>query len=149
MWELDHKEGWKPKNWCFWTVVLQKILGSPCTARRSNQTILKEINPEELLEGLIAQALILWPPDANSPIIGKDPDVGEDWRQEEKGMTEDELFGRCHWLNGHEFRWPLGDGEGQGSLVCCSRWGCKKSDMSYQLNNTTTIKMCVQPLGRP
>ena len=77
-----------------------------------------------------AEAPILWPPDTKSRLIGKDPDAGKDWWQEKKGMTEDELVGGHHWLNGHEFEQTPGDGEGQGSLACCSPWGCKESDMT-------------------
>ena len=117
IWELDHKEGWMLKNWCFWTVVLSKTRESPLwTARRSNQSILKEINPEYSLEGLMLklETPILWPPDAKNWLIRKDSDAGKDWRQEEKGMTEDEMVGWHHWLNGHEFEWTPGDGEAQG-----------------------------------
>ena len=79
---------------------------------------------------------ILWPPDAKSRLIGKDPDAGKDWGQEGKGMTEDEMVGWHHWLDEHEFEQTLGDSEGQGSLVCCSPWGCKELDMTEQLNWT-------------
>ena len=81
-----------------------------------------------------AEAPILWSPDAKSRLIGKDPDVGKDWRQKEKGTTEDEMIGLHHWFNGHEFEQTLGDSDGQGSLACCSPWGCKESDMTKQLN---------------
>ena len=80
-----------------------------------------------------AEAPILWPPDAKSWLIGKDPDAGKDWRQE-KGTTEDEMVGWHHWLNGHEFEQAPGDGEGQGGLACCSPWGHKELDMTEQLN---------------
>ena len=83
-----------------------------------------------------AEAPILWPPDAKSQHISKDPDVGKDWGQEEKRMTEDETVGWNHWLNGHEFEQALGNGEGQGSLASCSPWGRKGSlDMTERLNN--------------
>ena len=78
--------------------------------------------------------LILWPPNIEKWLIGKDPDAGKDWRQEEKGMTEDEMVGWCHWLDGHEFEQVLGVGDGQGSLVCCSSWDHKESDMTEWLN---------------
>ena len=81
-----------------------------------------------------AEAPVLWPPDVKSWLIGKDPDAGKDRRQEEKGMTEDEMVGWHHWLSGHEFEQTLGDGEGQGSLECCSPWCCKDSDMTELLN---------------
>ena len=104
MWELDYKESWEPKNWCFQTVVLEKTLEIPWTARRSNQSILKEISPECSLEGLMLKLKLqyFWPPDMKNWLIGKDPDAGKDWRQEEKGMTEDEMVGWHHWLDGHE-----------------------------------------------
>ena len=102
-------------------------LGVPWTARRSDQSILKEIN--ERTEAQI-QAPILWPPDAKSWLIGKDPDAKKDWKQKEKGVAEDEMVRWHHWFNGHEFEQTPGDNEGQGSLVCCSSWGCKKLDMT-------------------
>ena len=105
MWELDYKESWAPKNWCFWIVVLEKTLESPLDC--------KEIQPDhpKADQSLIfigktdaeAEAPIFWPPDEKSWLIGKDPDAGKDWRQEEKGMTEDEMVGWHHQLNGHEF----------------------------------------------
>ena len=82
-----------------------------------------------------AEAPILWPPDAKSRFIRKDPDAGKDWRQEERGMTEDEMLGWYHWLNGPKFEHAPGDGEGQGSLACCSPWGRKESDTTERLNN--------------
>ena len=87
--------------------------------------------------GTEAEAPVLWPPDVKSWLTGKDPDAGKYWRQEEKGITEDEMVGWHHRLNGHEFGQALGDGEGQGSLVCCSPWSLKESDMTEQLNNNT------------
>ena len=105
MWELDYKESWALKNWRFELWCWTKLLKVPWTTRRSNLSILKEINPEYSLEGLIAEAeiLILWPPDAKNRLLGKDPNAGKDWRQEEKGMTEDEMVGWHHRHNGHEF----------------------------------------------
>ena len=128
MWESDHKEGWVPENWCFWTVVLEKTLESPLDCKK-----IKAINPKGNQPWISigrtdaeAEAPILWPPDVKSRLIIKDPDAGKDWRQEEKKKTEDEMVGWHHWLNGHEFEQALGDGEGQGRLVCCSPWGCKE-----------------------
>ena len=99
---------------------------------RSIQPILKEINLEYSLEGLMLkrEALILWPPDVKNQLIGKDLDAGKDWGQEEKGPTEDEMIGWHHWLNGHEFEQTLEDSEGQGGLACCNSWGCKESQLS-------------------
>ena len=120
------------KHFLFLPISLQFTIYSPdlrvpWTARTSNQSIQKEINPEYLLEGLDAEAevLIFWPPDPRSQLTGKGPDADEDWGQEKKGATEDEMVGWHHQLNGHEFEQIPGDGEGQGSLVCCSPWGCK------------------------
>ena len=126
MWELDYKEGWAPKNWCFWTAVLEKTLESPL-----NCTEIKPVHPKGNQPWIFigrtdagAETPVLWPPDAKSWIIRKDPDAGKDQRQE-KGMTEDEMVGWDHRLNGHEFEQALGDGKGQGSLACCSPWGCR------------------------
>ena len=134
IWELDQEESWVLKNWCFWTVVLEKTLESPWTARRSNQSILKEINPECSLEGLMLKLKLqyighlMWRTDS----IGKNPDAGKDWRQEEKGMA-DEMLGWRHRLNGHEFEQAPGVGDGQGGLACCSPWGHKESDTTERL----------------
>ena len=135
--ELDHKEAYKPKSWCFWTVVLEKTLESPLDCKE-----IKPVNPKRNHPWIFigrtdaeVEAPILWPPDANSQLLRKDSDAGEDWRQEEKGMTVDEMVGWHHWLNGHEFEQAPGDGKEQGSLVCCSPWGRKESDMTEQLNN--------------
>ena len=137
MWELDHKEGWVPKNWCFWTVVLEKTLESPLDCKEIKPVNPKGNQPWIFIERTDAEtkALILWPPDAKSWLTGKDPNPGKDWRQEEKGTTEDEMVGWYHQLNGHEFEQALGVGEGQGSLACCSPWDCKESDTTEWLNN--------------
>ena len=138
MWELDYKESWVVKNWCFWTVVLEKTLESPLDC--------KEIQPAHpkgnqywLFIGrtdVQSETLILWLPDVKNWLTGKDPDAGKDWRQEEKGMTEDEMVKWHHRLNGHEFEWTLGVGDGQGGLACCSPRGRKESDMTERLNWT-------------
>ena len=127
MWELDYNESWEPKNWCFWTVVLGKTLESPL--------VCKEIQPVHFKgdqswvftgsTDVETETPILWPPDAKSWLIWKDPDAGKDWGQEEKGMTEDEMVGWYHRLNGHEFRWTPGGGDGQGGLACCDSWVAK------------------------
>ena len=131
-WKLDYKESWALKNWCFWTVVLEKTLESPLDCKEN-----KPVNPKGNQSWIFigrtdaeAEGPILWPLDAKNWLIGKDPDAGKDWRQEEKGMTEDEMIGWHHQLNGHIFEPTPGDGEGQGSLACCSQWGCKELDMT-------------------
>ena len=122
MWELDHKEGWAPKNWCFQTVVLDKTLESPLDCKKIKSDNPKGNHPWIFMgrTGAEAEALILWPPDAKTQLIGKVLGVWKDWGQEVKGTTEDEMVGWPHWLNGHEFGQAPGDGEGQGSLACCS-----------------------------
>ena len=103
MWELDYKENWELKNWCFWTVVLEKTLESPLDSKEIQPVHPKGNQPWIFTGRADAEAPILWPPDAKSQLTGKDPDAGKDWGQEEKGMTEDEMVGWHHWLNGHEF----------------------------------------------
>ena len=119
------KEGWAQKNWCFQTVALEKILESLLDSKE-----IKPVNPKGNRTWIFIgrtdaedEAPILWPPGAKSWLIRKDPDAGKGWRQEEKGVTEDEMVGWNHWLNGHEFKQTPGDSGGQGSLVCCSSWG--------------------------
>ena len=132
MLESDHKGGRALKNWCFWTVVLEKTLYSLLDCK-DIKPVHSEGNQLWIFIGRThteAQAPIHWPPAGKSQLIGKNPDAGKDWAQEEKGTTEDEMVGWHHRLNGHEFEQPLGDGEGQRSLVCCSSSGCKESDMS-------------------
>ena len=105
MWQLHYKEGWAQKNWCFWTVVLEKTLESPLNSKEI-QPVHPKGNQSWIFIGKTdaeAETPVLWPPDAKNWLIGKDPDAGKDWRQEEKGTTEDEMFGWHHWLNGHEF----------------------------------------------
>ena len=129
MWELDHKEGWALKNWCFFELQCWgRLLRVLWTARRSNQSILKEISPEYSLEGLMLKLKlpIFWLPDVKNWLIGKDPDTGKDWRWEEKGTREDEIVGWHHWLNGHEFEQTPGVCDGQGGLVCCHPRGRKE-----------------------
>ena len=128
MWDLDHKKGWVLKKRCFWTVVLEKTLERPLDCKEI-QPVHSKGNQSWIFIGrteVEAETPILWPLDAKSWLIGKDPDAEKDWKQEEKGMTEDEMAGWHHWLNGHGFKQSLGDGEGQGSLTCCSPWGHKE-----------------------
>ena len=138
MWELDCEESWGPKNWCFWTVMLEKTLESPWDCKeiqpvhpKGNQSWVFIVRTDAE-----AETPILWPPHAKSWLIGKDPDAGRDWGQEEKGITEDEMAGWHHQLNGHEFGWTLGVGDRQGGLACCNSWGHKDSDMTERLNWT-------------
>ena len=138
MWELDYKESWVPKNWCFWTVVLEKTLESPLDCQEIQRVHPKRDQSWVFIgrTNVEADTPILWPPDAKSWLIGKDTDAGIDWGQEEKGTTEDEMVVWHHQLNGHGFGWTPGVGDGQGSLVCCSPWGHKESDTTEQLNWT-------------
>ena len=138
MWELDYKKSWAPKTLCFWTEVLEKTLESPLN-RKEIQLVHPKGDQSWVFMGrtdVEAVTPILWPPDAKSWRIRKDPDAGKDWGQEEKGMTEDEMAGWHHWLNEHEFGWTPGVGDGQGGLVCCSSWGRKESDTTEWLNWT-------------
>ena len=130
MWELDYKKSWVQKNWCFWTVVLGKTLESPLDCKEIQPVHPKGDQPWIFIVRTDAKAetLTLWPSDAKNWLIWKDPGAGKDWRQEEKGTTEDEMVGWHHQLDGHEFEQVPGVGDGQGSLVCCSPWGCKESD---------------------
>ena len=138
MWELDCEESWAPKNWCFWTVVLEKTLESPLDCKEIQPVHSKGDQPWVFLGRTDAEAEtpVLWPPHAKSWLVGKDSYAGRDWGQEEKGMTEDEMAGWHHWLGGHEFEWTPGVGDGQGGLACCNSWGRKESDMTDQLNWT-------------
>ena len=145
MWELDYKESWALKNWCFWTVVLEKTLESPLDCKE-NQPVNPQGNQFWIFIGrtdAVAETSILWPLDVKNWLIGKDPDSGKDWRQKEKGMTEDEMVGWHQWrLNGHEFEYTLGVDDVQGSLACCSTWGRKESDMAELLKWTEQMCQC-------
>ena len=138
MWELNHKESWALKDWCFWTVVLEKTLESLLDLKE-----IKPVHPKGNQSWIFigrtdaeAETPILWPPDAKNWLIGKGPAAGKDWRQEEKGTTEDEKVGWHYWLNGHEFEQDLGVEDGQENLVCCSPWGHKELDRTEWLNWT-------------
>ena len=113
MWELHHIEDWAPKNWCFWTVVLEKTLESPLDCKEIKPVIRKGNQPWLFIEKTDAEAPILWPPDSKSQLTGKDPDVGKGWEQEEKQVTEYEMVGWHHRLNRHESEQTSGDSEGQ------------------------------------
>jgi len=137
MWELDYKESWVLNNWCFWTVVLGKTLESPLDCKDIQPVHLKG-NQSWIFIGRTdaeAETPIHWPPGAKNWLIWKDPDAGKNWRQEEKGMTEDEMAGWRLRLKGYEYEQVPGDSEGQGSLACCSPWRCKESDTTERLNN--------------
>ena len=138
MWELDRKESWALKNWCFWTVVLEKTLESPLDWQEI-QPVHPKGKQSLIFIGRIdavAEAPVLWPPDTKSWLIRKDADAEKDWRQEEKGTTEDEMVGWHHQLNRHEREQALGVREGQGSLGCCSPWGRRESDTTEPLDWT-------------
>ena len=138
MWQLDHKEGWVPKNWCFQTVVLEKTLENHLDSKE-----IKSVNPEGNQPWMfigktdaVAEAPILWPPDVKIRLTGKDPDARKkNWGQAVKRVVEEEMVGWQHGLNGCEFEQTLGDSELQGSLACCGLWGCKESDTTEWLNN--------------
>ena len=145
MWELDHKEGRVPKNLYFCTVVLEKTLESPLDCKE-----IKPVNPKRNQSWIFigrtdveAEAAVLWPHDVKNWLIGKDPDAGKDWRQEEKGMTEDEMVGWYHWLNEHDFKQALEDGEGQECLSCYSPWGRKELDKTDRLSHNSNIRVII------
>ena len=137
MWELDYKESWPLKNWCFWTVVLEQTFESPLDCKEI-QPVHPKGDQSWVFTGrtdVEAETPILWPPDGTSWLIEKDPDAGKDWGQE-KGMTEDDMVGWHHLLNGYGFGWTPGVGDGQGGLACCDSWGPKESDVTERLNWT-------------
>ena len=137
MWELDCEKGWELKNWCFWTVVLEKTLETPLDCKEI-QPVHSEDQPWDFFgrNDAKAETPVLWSPHAKSWLIGKDSDAGRHWGQEEKGTTEDEMAGWHHWLDGHESQWTPGVGDGQGGLACCDSWGRKESDTTKRLNWT-------------
>ena len=143
VWELDHEEGWALKNWCFWTVVLVKTLESPLDCKEI-QPVHPKGNQSWIFIGKTdTEAPIVWPPDAKNWLIGKDPDAGKDWGQEEKRVTEDEMIGRHHRHNGHEFEQTLGDSEGQGSLACCSSWDHRvRRDLATEQQLSWSSTLC-------
>ena len=131
MWELDYKESWAQKNWCFWSVVLEKTLESPLDCKE-----IQPVHPKGDQSWVFigrtdfeAEIPVLWPPDRKSRLIWKDPDAGKDWEQEEKGMTEDD-----RWLDGITDSMDMGGGDGRGGLMCCGSWGRKESDTIEWLN---------------
>ena len=143
MWELDCEETWVLKNWCFWTVVLEKTLESPLDCKEIQPVHSKGDQSWVFFERNDAKGEIpvLWPPHAKSGLIGKDSVAHRDWGQEEKRRTEDEMAGWHHWLDGCEFEWTPEVGDGQGGLVYCDSWGCKELDRTERLNWTKLIYM--------
>jgi len=141
MWELDCEESWAPKNWCFWTVVLEKTLDSPLDCKEIQPVHSEGDQPWDFFgrNDAKAETPVLWPPHAKSWLIREDSDAGRDWGQEEKGTTEDEMAGWHHRLDWCEFEWTPGDGDGQGGLACCDSWGHKESDMTERLNWTELL----------
>ena len=128
MWELGYKESWAPKNWCFWTMVLEKTLESPLDCKEIQPVHPKGDQSWIFIGWTDAKAVtpVLWPPHAKSLLIWKDPDAGRDWRWEEKGTTENEMVGWHHRLNGHEFGWTLGVGD-RWEAWCAAVHGVAKS----------------------
>ena len=144
MWELHRKEGWVLNNWCFWTMVLEKTLESPLDCKD-----IKPVHPKRDQPWIFTgrtdaedETPVLWPPDAESWLIWKDPDAGKDWGQK-KGTTEDEMVGWHHQLDGHGFGWTLGVGDGQGGLACHDSWGHKESDTTERLNWTELASQAI------
>ena len=143
MWELDGEESWVPKNWCFWTVVSEKTLESPLDCKEI-QPVHSKGDQSWVFIGRTdtkAETPVLWPPHAKSWLIGKDSDAGRDWRQDEKGTTEDEMAGWHHWLDGRESEWTPGVGDGQGGLACYDSWSRKELDTTERLNWTELIPL--------
>ena len=139
MWELDYKESWTQKNWCFWTVVLEKTLESPLDCKEI-QPVHPKGNKSWIFIGRIhaeAETPILKPADAKNWLTRKDSDAGNDWRQEEKGTIEDEVVRWHHWLDGHEFEYTPVVGDGQRSLACYSPWGHRESVTTELLSRMT------------
>ena len=136
-WIIKKAECWRIGAFELW--YWRRLMRVPWTARKSNQSVHPKGDQSWVFIGRTdaeAKTVILWPPHAKSWLIGKDPDAGRDWRQEEKGTTEDEMAGWHHWLDAHEFGRTPGVGDGQGGLVCCNSWGCKESDTTERLNWT-------------
>ena len=143
MWELYCKEDWAPKNWCFWTVVLEKTLESPMDDKEI-QPVHSKGDQSWVFFGrndAKAETPVVWPPHVKSWLIGKDSDAGRDWGQEQKGMTDDEMVGWHHWLDGRESEWTPGDGDGQGGLACCSSWGRKESGTTEWLKEPSWTEL--------
>ena len=132
------RKGWKPKNWCFWIVELEKTLESPLDFKEIQSVHPKRAQPWVFFgrNDAKAETPVLWPPHVKSWLIGKYSDAARDWGQEEKGMTEDEMAGLHHWLDARESEWTPGVGDGQGGLACCDSWGRQELDMTERLKWT-------------
>jgi len=135
MWELDCEEGWAPKNWCFWTVVLEKTLESPLDCKEIQQDHSEGDQPWDYFgrNDAKAETPVLWKPHAKRWLIGKYSDAGRYWGQEEKGTAEDKMAGWLHWFDGGESEWTPGVGDGHGGLACCNSWGRRESDTTEWL----------------
>ena len=145
MWDLDCEESWAPKNWCFWSVVLEKTPESPLDCKEIHPVHSEGDQPWDFFgrNDAKAETPVFWPPDAKSWLIGKDSDAGRDWGQEEKGMTEDEMAGWHHWLDGRESEWTLGFGDGHGGLACWESLDCRVGhDWATELNWTVCVGFC-------
>ena len=147
MWELDCEESWALKNWCFWTVVLEKTLESPLDCKEIQLVHSKGDQPWVFFgrNDAKAETPVLWPLQAKSWLIGKDSDAGRDWGQEEKGTTEDGMAGWHHRPDGCKFESTPGVGDGQGGLACCDSWGHKESDTTEGLNWTDLCILILNP----
>ena len=150
MWVLKYKESWALKNWCIWTVLLEKTLEGPLHCKEFQPLYLTG-NQSWIFMGRTyakAKTPVLWPSDAKNWLTRKDPDAGKDWRWEEKGTTEDKMGGWHHRLDGHEFEQAPGVSDEQGVLACCSPWSRKESDTTKWLNQTgTKCPFRIQSLG--
>ena len=149
---MDYEENWVPKNWCFWTVVLEKTLENPLDSKET-QSVNPKGNQSWIFIGRTdakAETQIFWPPDVRNWLTGKDPNAGKNWRWE-KGMTGDERVGWCYWLYGHEFEQAPGAGDGQGSLIYFSQWviWLKELDMTdwTKLSEISTISTKILPIS--
>ena len=151
MWELHCEESWAPKNWCFWTVVLEKTLESPLDCKEIQPVHPKGNQSLVFFERTDAEAEtpILWPPDAKNWLIGEDPYAVKDWRWEEKGTTEDKMVGWHHQLDGHESIKLQALVIRQGSVVCCCPWGCKELDTTEWLNWTEHLIVMERNTNKP
>ena len=145
LWELDCKEGRTPKNWCLWTVMLEKAPESPLDSKEIKPVSRNGNKPWILIRrtDAEAEAPVFWSSDANNQLTGKVPDAGKDQGQKEKRASEDKITGQHHWCSEHELGQTPGEGEGQGGLACCSPWGHRESDMSGWLHNNKCVCVCV------